>query len=204
MACYFMQISLYSSFFSTAGFICAGMTAITFDLTLLSICYYSLISVCAYTSLSVLMLVLAVKLYSYVMVMLKKAEPGSDPLAKVAAMEVTIPSDKVSELSNGLADKLNCCLPELRRLFLVDNMVDTIKFGLSLWCLTYIGSWFNAMTLVILAWVTAFTVPKIYQNNQAAIDEVLGKVKVQLDVVKSKVMAVMPAQMKPAVEKKEE
>lgn len=172
--------------------------------TLLSICYYSLISVCAYTSLSVLLLVLAVKLYSYVMVMLKKAEPGSDPLAKVAAMEVTIPSDKVSELSNGLADKLNCCLSELRRLFLVENMVDTIKFGLSLWCLTYIGSWFNAMTLVILAWVTAFTVPKIYQNNQAAIDEVLGKVKVQLDEVKSKVMAVMPAQMKPAVEKKEE
>jgi len=172
--------------------------------TLLSICYYSLISVCAYTSLSVLMLVLAVKLYSYVMVMLKKAEPGSDPLAKVAAMEVTIPSDKVSELSNGLADKLNCCLSELRRLFLVENMVDTIKFGLSLWCLTYIGSWFNAMTLVILAWVTAFTVPKIYQNNQAAIDEVLGKVKVQLDEIKSKVVAVMPAQMKPAVEKKEE
>merc|ERR1712038_253948 len=127
--------------------------------------------------------------------MLKKAEPGSDPLAKVAAMEVTIPSDKVSELSNGLADKLNCRLSELRRLFLVENMVDTIKFGLSLWCLTYVGSWFNAMTLVILAWVTAFTVPKIYQNNQAAIDEVLGK---------AKVVAVMPAQMKPAVEKKEE
>lgn len=172
--------------------------------TLLSICYYSLISVCAYTSLTLLMLVLAVKLYSYVMVLMKKAEPGSDPLAKVAAMEVTIPSDKVSELSNGLADKLNCCLSELRRLFLVENMVDTIKFGLSLWCLTYIGSWFNAMTLVILAWVTAFTVPKIYQNNQAAIDEVLGKVKVQLDEIKSKVVAVMPAQMKPAVEKKEE
>jgi hypothetical protein len=29
-------------------------------------------------------------------------------------------------------------------------MVDTIKFGLSLWCLTYIGSWFNATTLIIL------------------------------------------------------
>lgn len=46
--------------------------------TLLSICYYSLISVCAYTSLSVLMLVLAVKLYSYVMVMLKKVRCNQD------------------------------------------------------------------------------------------------------------------------------
>ena len=53
--------------------------------------------------------------------------------------------------------------PFVIRLFLVENMVDTIKFGLSLWCLTYIGSWFNAMTLVILAWVTAFTVPKVLE-----------------------------------------
>ena len=36
---------------------------------------------------------------------------------------------------------------------------------------------------------------QIYQNNQAAIDEVLGKVKVQLDEIKSKVVAVMPAQV---------
>jgi len=171
---------------------------------LVSICYYSLISVIAYLSLGLLSIVLGVKLYSYVMVMMKKAEPGSNPLSRIAAMEVTIPSDKVSELSTGLAEKLNCGLGELRRLFLVDNMVDTVKFGLSLWCLTYIGSWFNAMTLLILTWITAFTVPKIYQNNKAAIDDVLGKVKVQLDEVKGKVMAVMPAQLKPAVVEKED
>jgi len=173
--------------------------------TLVSICYYSLISVLAYSSLTVLLLVLGVKAYSYVMVLMKKAEPGSDPLARVSAMEVNIPSDKVSELSNCVAGKLNCGLTELRRLFLVENMVDTVKFGLSLWCLTYIGSWFNAMTLLILAWVTAFTVPKIYLNNKGPIDDVLGKVKVQLDEVKAKVMAVLPAQVKPApVEKKED
>jgi len=171
---------------------------------LVSICYYSLISVVAYLSLGLLSIVLGVKLYSYVMVMMKKAEPGSNPLSRIAAMEVTIPSDKVSELSTGLAEKLNCGLGELRRLFLVDNMVDTVKFGLSLWCLTYIGSWFNAMTLLILTWITAFTVPKIYQNNKTAIDDVLGKVKVQLDEVKGKVMAVMPAQLKPAVVEKED
>lgn len=171
---------------------------------LVSICYYSLISVIAYLSLGLLSIVLGVKLYSYVMVMMKKAEPGSNPLSRIASMEVTIPSDKVSELSTGLAEKLNCGLGELRRLFLVDNMVDTVKFGLSLWCLTYIGSWFNAMTLLILTWITAFTVPKIYQNNKAAIDDVLGKVKVQLDEVKGKVMAVMPAQLKPAVVEKED
>merc|ERR1719431_1596263 len=45
--------------------------------TLVSLCYYSLITVASYTCLTLLMVVLAVKLYSYVMVMLKKADLGS-------------------------------------------------------------------------------------------------------------------------------
>jgi hypothetical protein len=44
-------------------------------------------------------------------------------------------------------------------------MLDSIKFGLSLWLLTYIGSWFNAMTLIILSWVGLFTIPKVIKFN---------------------------------------
>jgi len=78
--------------------------------------------------------------------------------------------------------------------------VDTIKFGLSLWLLTYVGSWFNAMTLVILGWIVAFTLPKVYLNNQAPIDEVLAKVMAQVEEVKGKVMALIPNK---SAEKKE-
>merc|ERR1712113_1328657 len=67
------------------------------------------------------------------------------------------------------------------------GMVDTIKFGLSLWLLTYIGSWFNMLTLLILAWIVLFSTPKLYQQNQAQVDEVLGQVMAQVDEVKGKV-----------------
>eukprot|EP00088_Acartia_fossae_P004003 TRINITY_DN11716_c0_g2_i1.p1 TRINITY_DN11716_c0_g2~~TRINITY_DN11716_c0_g2_i1.p1 ORF type:complete len:198 (+),score=76.29 TRINITY_DN11716_c0_g2_i1:37-630(+) len=160
--------------------------------TLLSLCYYSLIYVVANVSLLVLLGVCAVKAYSKVMIMLGKAEPGSDPLEQVSKMPVTIPTENMEQYTTCLADKLNAGVSELRRLVLVDNMVDTIKFGLSLWCLTYIGSWFNAMTLIILAWIGFFSVPKLYLMNQAAVDEVIGKVQVQVDEVKSKVMAMIP------------
>jgi hypothetical protein len=160
--------------------------------TLVSLCYYSLITVASYTCLTVLMLVLAVKLYSYVMVMLKKAEPGSDPLAMVAAMPVTVPADTITNMSPCVAKMLNNFTTELRRLFLVENMVDTIKFGLSLWLLTYLGSWFNFLTLIILAWLGLFTAPKLYLNNQTQVDEVLGKVMAQVEEVKGKVMALIP------------
>ena len=81
-------------------------------------------------------------------------------------MSVAIPTENLSDFTSCAAGKLNTGVTELRRLFLVDNMVDTIKFGLSLWCLTYIGAWFNAMTLIILAWVAVFSIPKVYQMNQ--------------------------------------
>merc|ERR1712155_273625 len=135
------------------------------------------------------------------MVMMKKAEPGSDPLAKVSAMPVTIPDDTITNMSPCIASVVNKFTTELRRLFLVEDMVDTIKFGLSLWLLTYIGSWFNMLTLIILAWIGLFAAPKVYQQNQAQIDEVLGQVMAQVDEVKGKVLALIPN--KAAVKKEE-
>jgi len=168
--------------------------------TLVSLSYYSLISVVSYLFLTLLALVILVKIYSYVMVMLKKAEAGCDPLDMIAGMPITIPAETISDLSPAVADAINSTVLELRRLFLVENMVDTIKFGLSLWLLTYIGSWFNAMTLIILAWIVAFTLPKVYLNNQGPIDDVLAKVMAQVEEVKEKVMALIPNK---SAEKKE-
>jgi len=160
--------------------------------SLVALCYNSLLSVVSYSALALLLLVILVKLYSYIMVMLKKAEAGSDPLAKVAGMSLTVPAETISELAPCLASTVNNTVSELRRLFLVENMVDTIKFGLSLWLLTYVGSWFNALTLLILAWIVAFTAPKLYLNNQAQVDEVLGKVMAQVEDIKAKVLAMIP------------
>ena len=81
-------------------------------------------------------------------------------------MPVEIPTDNLEVYSKQMAEKINLGLAELRRLLLVENMVDTVKFGLSLWFLTYIGAWFNAMTLIILAWLAAFSLPKVYLMNQ--------------------------------------
>jgi len=171
---------------------------------LLSLASYSLITVVSYTCLTLLMVVLGVKAYSYVMVMMKKAEPGSDPLAKVSAMPVTIPTDTISNMSPCVAGTLNKVTTELRRLFLVENMVDTLKFGVSLWMLTYIGSWFNMLTLVILGWIALFATPKLYQQNQAQVDQVIGQVKAQVEDAKSKVLALIPNKAAPAEVKKED
>ena len=87
----------------------------------------------------------------------------------IAAMPVTVPTETITNMSPCVASSLNKFTTELRRLFLVEDMVDTIKFGLSLWLLTYIGSWFNMLTLLILAWITLFVSPKLYQQNKSQV-----------------------------------
>lgn len=64
--------------------------------------------------------------------------------------ELALPQEKVQQIANVGVVHINAFLAELRRLFLVEDLVDSIKFALLLWCLTYLGSWFNGMTLVIL------------------------------------------------------
>ena len=120
------------------------------------------------------------------MTIFPQAEPGSDPLQCVTNLDVNIPPEKVADMTGFLVDILNPSIMELRRLFLLESIFDTIKFILCLWGLTYIGSWyeitylsfqyhqhsnfvssrFNMMTLVILTWVGFFTLPLVYKNNQ--------------------------------------
>jgi len=159
---------------------------------LVSLTCCSLLTVLSYSCLTLLSLVLLVKLYSFVMIKAGKAEPDSDPLAKVSDFPLSVPADTITSLAPCLAGNVNSAVSELRRLFLVESMVDTIKFGLTLWLLTYVGAWFNALTLVILGWVAFFTLPKLYINNQAQVDEVLGKVMDQVNEVKAKVIALIP------------
>ena len=83
-----------------------------------------------------------------------------------ADINLTVSEDKVNQIANNATNKLNASLVELRRLFLVENMLDSVKFGLSLWVLTYIGSWFNAMTLILMSWVGLFTIPKVKRRTQ--------------------------------------
>jgi len=72
----------------------------------------------------------------------------------------------LSEYVSCAHDRLNFAILELRRLFFVEDVVDSAKFGLSLWFLTYVGSWFNAMTLLIVSWVGLFTIPKVREKGR--------------------------------------
>lgn len=74
-------------------------------------------------------------------------------------LDLTLPTEKVHEVADVAVAHANAAVGELRRLFLVEDFVDSLKFASLLWCLTYVGSWFNGMTLIIIGKYFFFSPP---------------------------------------------
>ncbi|KAL1505759.1 hypothetical protein ABEB36_005247 [Hypothenemus hampei] len=160
-------------------------------IVLLALTYISLISVIAYVSLAILSGTITFRIYKNIVQAIQKTGDGH-PFKQYLDFDVSISQEKSQELCRVVIAHLNAAITELRRLFLVEDLVDSIKFGVLLWVLTYIGSWFNGMTLVIIAWVTLFTLPKVYEANQAQIDANLEIARVKIAEITAKVKAAIP------------
>jgi len=77
---------------------------------------------------------------------------------EILDLDLTLPAEKVHEVADVAVAHANAAVGELRRLFLVEDFVDSLKFGVLLWCLTYVGSWFNGMTLIIIGNIIFFVI----------------------------------------------
>nr|AEE61755.1 unknown [Dendroctonus ponderosae] len=160
-------------------------------LVLLALTYVSLISVVAYASLLALTGTVAFRIYKNIIQAVQKTGDGH-PFKEYLDMDVSLSPQKAQEVSQIAVAHVNAAISELRRLFLVEDLVDSFKFGVFLWVLTYLGSWFNGMTLVIIAWVTLFTLPKVYEANQVQIDTNLEIVRIKIAEITTKVKAAIP------------
>nr|AAW78988.1 GekBS142P [Gekko japonicus] len=81
---------------------------------------------------------------------------------------------------------------ELRRLFLVDDLVDSLKFAVLMWVFTYVGALFNGLTLMILAVISLFSIPVIYEKHQVQIDHYLGLVNKNVKDAVTKIQDKIP------------
>ncbi|XP_017881228.1 reticulon-1-B-like isoform X4 [Ceratina calcarata] len=158
---------------------------------LLSLAYFSLISVLAYASLLVLTGTIAFRIHNTIFQAIQKTSDGH-PFQNILELDLTLPTEKVHEVADVAVAHLNAAVCELRRLFLVEDFVDSLKFGVLLWCLTYVGSWFNGMTLIIIGVVALFTLPKVYETNKAQIDQNLALVQSKINELTNKVKAAIP------------
>ncbi|XP_075556274.1 reticulon isoform X1 [Dermacentor variabilis] len=170
---------------------------------LLSLTCFSLISVVAYLALGSLMVAIAFRVYRNVLQAVQKSAEGH-PFKEYLEKDLSLPKERVHETVDVVVKHVDATVARLRSLFLVEDLVDSLKLALLFWVLTYVGSWFNGMTLIILAYVSAFTLPKVYETYKTEIDQYLGLARTHVGNVIGAIKSKIPMGGQPAQRPKEE
>ncbi|XP_011236167.2 reticulon-4 isoform X3 [Ailuropoda melanoleuca] len=158
---------------------------------LLSLTVFSIVSVTAYIVLALLSVTISFRIYKGVIQAIQKSDEGH-PFRAYLESEVAISEELVQKYSNSALGHVNCTIKELRRLFLVDDLVDSLKFAVLMWVFTYVGALFNGLTLLILALISLFSVPVIYERHQVQIDHYLGLANKNVKDAMAKIQAKIP------------
>lgn len=157
---------------------------------LVALSLYSFVTVVSYAALSVLTLTFSFVTY-------RKCLSAFQKKADVNPFQPYLGQDSIDQFNQGCemfmekaVTQCASCLISLRHYFLIGEVVDSIKCALFLWTLAYVGDCFNLLTIVILAVVSLFTLPKIYEVHQEQIDAhvgmLMGQLMSQYPVVRAK------------------
>merc|ERR1712113_1176862 len=95
---------------------------------LLAVRYISLISVIGNLSLALVTATMSFRIYKSVLAAVNKNQEGH-PFKAFLDVDVTLPADKVAEITDGLFAKLNSILAALKAIILVENLVESAKFA---------------------------------------------------------------------------
>nr|XP_028580932.1 reticulon-4 isoform X3 [Podarcis muralis] len=158
---------------------------------LLSLTVFSIVSVVAYIALVLLSVTISFRIYKGVIQAIQKSEEGH-PFRAYLDKDVAVSEELVQKYSHMVLGHFNNTVKELRRLFLVDDLVDSLKFAVLMWVFTYVGALFNGLTLLILALISLFSIPIIYEKHQVQIDHYLGLVNKNVKDAMTKIQAKIP------------
>ncbi|XP_075771379.1 reticulon-2 isoform X1 [Pelodiscus sinensis] len=159
---------------------------------LLSLLHFSIVSVGSYGALAVLGVTLSLRLARKALQVLHRSD-GANPFQAQLDAELPLSQEQLERLASRLSRDVLGAAHTLRRLFLVEDLVDSIKFAFLFYILTYVGAVFNGLTLLILGVISAFTFPLLYRQHQAQIDQYVGLVRSQLSHLRAKIQARLPS-----------
>ncbi|NWX17442.1 RTN4 protein, partial [Aegotheles bennettii] len=96
---------------------------------LLSLTVFSIVSVTAYIALALLSVTISFRIYKGVIQAIQKSDEGH-PFRAYLDSDVAVSEELIQKYSNVVLGHINGTVKELRRLFLVDDLVDSLKVSL--------------------------------------------------------------------------
>ncbi|XP_005413840.1 PREDICTED: reticulon-2 [Chinchilla lanigera] len=170
----------------TSGVVFTGLMV-----SLLCLLHFSIVSVAAHVALLLLCGTISLRVYRKVLQAVHRGD-GANPFQAYLDVDLTLTREQTEHLSQQIASHVVSTATQLRHFFLVEDLVDSLKLALLFYILTFVGAVFNGLTLLILGVIALFTVPLLYRQHQAQIDQYVGLVTNQLSHIKAKIRAKIP------------
>ncbi|KAF0045646.1 hypothetical protein F2P81_002175 [Scophthalmus maximus] len=164
-------------------------------LLLLSLAAFSVISVASYLLLALLCVTITFRIYKSVVQAVQKSGDGH-PFKVLIDKDVSIPPETFRKHVDASLTYINRALKQMSRLFLVEDLVDSLKLAVVMWLLTYVGAVFNGITILILADILLFAVPPVYEKNKTQIDQYIDVARTQVNTTMAKLQEKLPGAMK--------
>ncbi|KAK1150806.1 reticulon-2-like isoform X1 [Acipenser oxyrinchus oxyrinchus] len=158
---------------------------------LISLSQLSIISVISNLAFLLMCVTLGMRLYTKILQVLNKSD-GASPFHTWISISASLRSRHGSYVNRVILMGTAAAI-ELRRLALVENFIDSLKFAVLMYMLTYIGAVFNALTLLIIAVICVFSLPLLYRQHQVQIDKYVELVGAQLSDIRAKIQAKIPS-----------
>ncbi|VDP17441.1 unnamed protein product [Soboliphyme baturini] len=115
---------------------------------LLAFVIFSAVSVVSYVGLTLLAITFSFRTFSSVAATVQKTEQ-TNPFKEYLEKGVSLDRSKAREIVEDIVKYAEKFMNELRRLFFIENVADSLKFGIFLWILTFIGTWFSGALLIL-------------------------------------------------------
>ncbi|XP_036453626.1 reticulon-3 isoform X3 [Colossoma macropomum] len=164
-------------------------------LLLLSLAAFSVISVISYLLLALLCVTITFRIYKSVIQAVQKSSEGH-PFKALMEKDVSVPPETFRKHVDVCLTYINRALKQMSRLFLVEDLVDSLKLAVVMWLLTYVGAVFNGITILILADILIFSVPLLYEKNKTQIDHYIEIARTQFNTTIAKLQEKLPGAVK--------
>ncbi|KAM9501399.1 reticulon-3 [Clarias gariepinus] len=164
-------------------------------LLLLSLAAFSVISVISYLLLALLCVTISFRVYKSVIQAVQKSSEGH-PFKELMEKDVSLSPETFRKHVDGCLTYINRGLKQLSRLFLVEDLVDSLKLAVVMWLMTYVGAVFNGITILILVDILAFTIPPLYEKYKTQIDHYFELVRTHVNTAVAKIQEKLPKSAK--------
>ncbi|XP_049917999.1 reticulon-2a isoform X2 [Epinephelus moara] len=160
-----------------------GMILTGLVVGLLSLFQLSIITVISTVSLAVMCFTISVRIYYQVLYILNWGD-GEHPFKSYLGLDISFSGEEADGYMQKAIVMVLSALDSLKGLFFVRNLVESIKFLVLMYLVTYLGELCNGLTLLIISVIALFSLPLFYRQRQEQVVAFIAKIQANIDNVK--------------------